>query len=335
MNSSLDFPGDSPGDGTGTFSAATTVKTARQAGILWIESAGNGRRHWGGTFTDPDQDGFVDIGGVYNPSVNAFEDDVMFVGPGSPSQPAQAVATLRWTQWQPASQGIYLLLYGYQCTTAFAQQRLQRRRHQSRWQRLSDSPGSRRSAGVPIESIPLTNTSQFDQYYQVSSSTSVANPSGPTYDLFYDGDIDGPSELAWLSRRQQPLHHRGPGLHGSITEPASSPYALAVGAVDSGADGDGQVLEQFSSQGPTVDGRIKPDIASFDGVSSYLSDFNTGFYGTSASAPHVTGAAALALAAHPGLTADQLAAYLTTIANHGAPVAPTNQQGSGLMTCSD
>ncbi len=107
---------------------------------------------------------------------------------------------------------------------------------------------------------------------------------------------------------------------------------FAVGAVDSGADGAGQILEPFSSQGPTIDGRIKPDIASFDGVSSYLSDFNTGFYGTSASAPHAAGAAALALAAHPALTADQLASYLTNIANNGVPLTPNNQQGTGLVS---
>jgi len=68
VTSSLGFLGDSRGDGSGVvdggsdLTTATTVKTARQAGILWIQSAGNnGEDHWGGTFADVNpHDGFAD-----------------------------------------------------------------------------------------------------------------------------------------------------------------------------------------------------------------------------------------------------------------------------------
>jgi hypothetical protein len=50
---------------------------------------------------------------------------------------------------------------------------------------------------------------------------------------------------------------------GSIGEPASSPAALAVGALCWQT----RQPEYFSSQGPTVDGRTKPDIAGHDSVS--------------------------------------------------------------------
>jgi subtilisin family serine protease len=77
---------------------------------------------------------------------------------------------------------------------------------------------------------------------------------------------------------------------GSITVPADTDGAVAVGATFWGDD----VIEVFSSQGPTTDGRTKPDLTAPDGVST-VSYGNEGmqFFGTSASAPHAAGAIAL------------------------------------------
>jgi hypothetical protein len=54
VNSSLAFPGDGRGDGTGpAHSSSSTVRTARQNGILWIQAAGNSADdHWAGSFAD-------------------------------------------------------------------------------------------------------------------------------------------------------------------------------------------------------------------------------------------------------------------------------------------
>jgi hypothetical protein len=65
VNSSLAFSGESRGDGYG---AATTseraVRTAREAGVLWIQSSGNSAMdHWSGTLTDADHDRLVDLDG--------------------------------------------------------------------------------------------------------------------------------------------------------------------------------------------------------------------------------------------------------------------------------
>src|SRR4029077_8350848 len=60
--------------------------------------------------------------------------------------------------------------------------------------------------------------------------------------------------------------------------------------------------EFFSSRGPTLDGRVKPDIAAIDGVSiTGAGSFSKDFFGTSAAAPHLGGIAALLLQSAPCL----------------------------------
>ena len=78
-------------------------------------------------------------------------------------------------------------------------------------------------------------------------------------------------------------------------------------------------LENFSSLGPTIDGRTKPDLVAPDSVSTDTYGAATsgsggcgtsGFAGTSASSPQVAGAAADLLQRHPTYTTGQLAASL-------------------------
>ena len=60
--------------------------------------------------------------------------------------------------------------------------------------------------------------------------------------------------------------------------------------------------EFFSSRGPTLDGRLKPDLVAIDGVTvTGAGSFPTPFFGTSAAAPHVGGIAALLLQSAPCL----------------------------------
>jgi hypothetical protein len=62
------------------------------------------------------------------------------------------------------------------------------------------------------------------------------------------------------------------------------------------ADTTNSTIEYFSSQGPTLDGRLKPEISGIDGVSiTGAGNFENPFFGTSAAAPHVAGIAALLL----------------------------------------
>lgn len=114
---------------------------------------------------------------------------------------------------------------------------------------------------------------------------------------------------------------------GSIAgQPADSPYALTVGALRTGTN----ALEGYSSRGPTLDGRIKPDIAASDGIST--ATYGTrNFYGTSASAPHAAGAAALAKSANPGYSFGTMRRALQARATDLGAAGKDNLFGSGRL----
>lgn len=90
---------------------------------------------------------------------------------------------------------------------------------------------------------------------------------------------------------------------GAICSASATAAASTVGSSsESCLDTSSQTIEFFSSRGPTLDGRIKPDIAAIDGVSiSGAGGFTKPFFGTSAAVPHVGGIAALVLQSAPCL----------------------------------
>ncbi|MDS0295087.1 S8 family serine peptidase [Halogeometricum luteum] len=110
---------------------------------------------------------------------------------------------------------------------------------------------------------------------------------------------------------------------GSLTNPATNPNVVTVGAYDQETGG----LESYSSRGPTVDGRIKPDVVAADNVRSSVYG---NFRGTSASAPHAAGVLATLLDANRRLTPAQLKANLTA---HARPIGdgPDNETGYGKV----
>jgi subtilisin family serine protease len=119
---------------------------------------------------------------------------------------------------------------------------------------------------------------------------------------------------------------------GSVTEPGTSPAALTVGAV-CWRDG---ALEPYSSHGPTVDGRIKPDLVGPDSVSSFIfgpfaACGTTGFAGTSAATPHVAAAAALAKEVNPSFGPNELQTYLEERATDLGAIGKDPAFGSGAL----
>lgn len=114
----------------------------------------------------------------------------------------------------------------------------------------------------------------------------------------------------------------------SLGSASDGDSVIGVGAVDK----EGTVTT-FSSNGPTSDGRIKPDVVA-PGATVYVARMGEGNYydysnGTSFSTPITAGVCALILSAHPELTAMQVRDALRNTANNSS--SPNNVIGWGLI----
>jgi subtilisin family serine protease len=104
---------------------------------------------------------------------------------------------------------------------------------------------------------------------------------------------------------------------GSVSSPANSTRALAVGAVEISGSPARREHAGFSSVGPTtVSLQLKPDVAA-PGVEVFSSVAGgwASFSGTSMAAPHVAGAAALLVERHPEWTVAQVKSALVQSGN--------------------
>jgi subtilisin family serine protease len=118
------------------------------------------------------------------------------------------------------------------------------------------------------------------------------------------------------------------GDPNSLTAPADADSILSVGAVTPAG-----TLLSFSSYGPTVDGRTKPDVVA-TGSSIYAASPTTvnGYVvtqGTSFSCPLTAGVAALVLKAHPTASVMQIIGAIKATASRAS--APTRKEGWGIV----
>lgn len=120
-------------------------------------------------------------------------------------------------------------------------------------------------------------------------------------------------------------------VEGTLTLPADAALGLAVGACETTGETyrEEGLAESYSSQGPTDDGRLKPDLCAAGTVTTRTTG-ERGFRGTSASAPHAGGLAALiidgeGLHGAPEAVADRLRARARDL---GVP-GPDPRYGAG------
>ncbi len=115
-----------------------------------------------------------------------------------------------------------------------------------------------------------------------------------------------------------------------ITSPSDGFDVIAVGSVNINRE-----ISSFSSRGPTYDGRIKPDFVAlgenvmFIDSASQVS-YNTG-YGTSYSAPSISGAVALLLEANPLWTPEEVNQALRNTAIDRGIAGPDSLYGYGII----
>jgi hypothetical protein len=151
--------------------------------------------------------------------------------------------------------------------------------------------------------------------FAVRVSAATSEPTTIRFSLLVVGSPD----------RGSPLDIRV--ARGSLAEPADHPLVLTVGALGSVAGADSFAAD-FSSRGPTSDGRLKPDLVAPTGrPSASLS----GLAGTSAAAPHAAGAAALLREALPFADRDVLTRELLDRALDIGALGADAETGAGVL----
>ena len=291
ISHSIGFDNIFPPDGDHII--AEIVDEIAASGILFVTAAGNeAERYYQGTWQDVDQDGFLEFG------------DQHLFGASISVNPHQTTEVrLRWDDPFGASEHDYDL---FVVKPGFVRN----------WDISEDNPdivASSRDvqAGVqdPLELLSFESEEEV-LYAIVRHDPASPLNSSQTFYLWASNDIS-----ANLARPA-----------GTLTLPADARGALSVGAIT----WDSLEVQSFSSRGPTADGRMKPDLVAPDLVSTV--SFGKGqFSGTSASTPHVAGAAALVLSANPFMDVASLRAALEAATNLLGRETTNNDIGLGLI----
>ena len=296
INASWGYFTSGPGDGTGIVDNIVTQSTA--AGTMWSVAAGNhATKHWSGPFNDQDNNTWHEFQNTpfidEGNQLNGFF-GVLFAGD-------PVAAELRWDDPFGASCRDYDLYLkrtddntGLPITVAASETR--------------QNDGGCVPGANPVEQLATTVPVTDTYHLTIQRHAAATNANLDLYSAYQD--------IEYVVTA------------GSVLQPADNPNALTVGAVYWNSP---NTIESFSSRGPTSDGRIKPDIAGPDGVST--ATYGSGsFFGTSAASPHLAGAAALVKQRLPCYTPAQLKAFLETNVVDLGPAGKDNTYGSGRLS---
>ncbi len=269
-----------------------TIDTAVNAGIIWVNSAGNEhRRRWHGPFTDTNlpRDTYHDY---------ALNDDRNYINNVRVDKPV--IVEMRWDDsWKGADCDVDLRLFRDGLNVPV---------------RISIKSQFGRADDKPYEEIKYSPTVAGNYYLQIRK--------------FRCPDA---SDLSWLQLYVSgPYHLENFSTGYSIEFPAESknPGTLAVGAAKWSTPGS---IQSYSSRGPTTDGRKKPEIVGADcGQAKPTASYPNGFCGASQAASHVSGMAALVKDRFPDYSPEQIAIYLKENAEQRIPPAPDNTDPNNI-----
>lgn len=170
----------------------------------------------------------------------------------------------------------------------------------------------------------------------------------PTEEIWYTAAVGGYYGVVIVDYSTSGSHvldlmgHNAPNFYvnvpgRSLIDQATAANSFSVAAVDASTYN----LQSYSSRGPTHGtggslggGMDQPRLAGYTNVDTWSYAPGT-FGGTSAAAPHVSGAAALIWAAYPGYTSDHVRNFLETRAIDAGPAGYDHSYGAGRLYLGD
>ena len=317
---------DGPGDGTGPLASVVDYATSR--GITWFNSAGNDAADGYARITVAKDlsatGGYIDFDN--GPGVDTYlrisGRCVLFDG-------------IRWSEWgvPPKERTDYVV-------EAWAPVSNPDLAHDENYNPTDLAPVPllggdqiQSSGAPPLELADATvcapNSFGFANgiiYIRIKRKANTPT-SGPLDTL----EVALGSGFVELHRSQAPYSAAKPVVD------SANPGLIAVGAIDpANGSGSPDAIAYYSSQGPTNDGRIKPDVSAPSCLTSTI--YPSCFNGTSAASPTAAGMAALLLDAGVALAGAPLAAAMRHFTfdrpfNGGIapPDGPDNKYGSGQI----
>ena len=321
---------DGPGDGTGPL--ATVVDSAADQGMIWFNSTGNDAI-----------DGYMRRAVPTNLTANGYVDfsrngsgDTWLRLDGGTNSGGVLLDGIRWSNdwYLPVNQ-----------RTDYSLEFWEPRNSLHEFDYAYNPVSTSEVVGVDLD---YNNTNGIQNVYDAQQTAGALPLEGEDLFVYPDNGYGPNGGIVYMRIRRNAATPVGetpdqleialgdgylelnaydtPGTASKPVVDSKNPSLVAVGAIDPPS---GATIGYYSSQGPTFDGRVKPDVSAPAGFASIA--FGGPFQGTSAASPVAAGIAALLLGAGLAVPGRPLAALVKHFATDlGAP-GKDNVFGAGKV----